>query len=68
MAHVLSSISSFFSRVRKDEKGTQLVETAVWLGLITALAVATVITIGTDVQAVMEAVEAALPTPPAPAP
>lgn len=39
-----------FVRFCRDERGTQLVETAVWIGLITAAVVATVGLIGGDVQ------------------
>jgi len=38
-----------FKRVAKDEKGTQLVETAIWLGIVAAASVTIFTTIGTDV-------------------
>lgn len=42
MPKIISNISGLFARLAKDEDGTQLVETAIWLGIISA---ATVISI-----------------------
>ncbi|WP_448207809.1 Flp family type IVb pilin [Azospirillum sp. sgz302134] len=49
MAKITKTIQGSFARFARDERGTQLVETAVWIGLITAAVVATVSTIGTEV-------------------
>ncbi|WP_448207810.1 Flp family type IVb pilin [Azospirillum sp. sgz302134] len=49
MNKILNNIRTSFGRFARDERGTQLVETAVWIGLITAAVVATVSTIGTEV-------------------
>ena len=51
-----------FVRFSHDERGTQLVETAVWIGLITALVVATVDLIGGDVTTSLSAVHTAFVT------
>ncbi len=51
----------FFSRLSRDERGTQLVETAVWIGLITAAVIVTVQTLGTEVGVALNKVAALLP-------
>lgn len=60
MSKFISPISHLFSRVREDEKGTQLVETAIWLGIITAGAVAAVVAIAPQVTAALTRVQTAL--------
>ncbi|MBP2293770.1 Flp family type IVb pilin [Azospirillum rugosum] len=67
MNKVIANIHSSFARFARDERGTQLVETAVWIGLITALVVGTVTAIGTDVQNALTTVSNAF-NPAAPAP
>lgn len=62
MAKYLSKIAPFASRLLKDERGTQLVETAVWIGLITALVVLTIQTMGGHVATIMESVTTSLGT------
>ncbi|HYH17750.1 MAG TPA: hypothetical protein VD995_03950 [Azospirillum sp.] len=60
MAKIFAPIARLISRVEKDENGTQLVETAVWIGLITAAVVGTIALIGPKVLNVFENVNAAM--------
>jgi Flp pilus assembly pilin Flp len=62
MSKFISPISRLFSRVQKDEKGTQLVETAIWLGIISAGAVAAVVAIAPQVTTALTRVQTALGT------
>ncbi|MBP2293769.1 Flp family type IVb pilin [Azospirillum rugosum] len=67
MNKFVNTINASIVRFVADERGTQLVETAVWIGLITALVVGTVTAIGTDVQNALTTVSNAF-NPAAPAP
>ncbi len=52
------SIARLFARLRKNEDGTQLVETAIWLGIISAVVVGAVVTMAPIVQRIFAAVAA----------
>ncbi|MBP2316721.1 Flp family type IVb pilin [Azospirillum soli] len=62
MNNVFIKAYNAFVRFSHDERGTQLVETAVWIGLITALVVATVDLIGGDVSTSLTNVHTAFTT------
>jgi len=50
MSKFFAPAARFVSAIRKNEKGTQLVETAVWIGIISAAVVGTIGFIGTEVS------------------
>ena len=60
MNTIIASIRASFGRFARDERGTQLVETAVWIGLITAAVVTVVSTLGTETTNALTAVSTAL--------
>lgn len=62
MSKFFSPIAQLFSRAQKDEKGTQLVETAIWIGVITGAALAAVIAMQTPVSSVLQRVGEAVAT------
>ncbi len=61
MNKIIANVCSSFGRFVRDERGTQLVETAVWIGLITAAVIVTVQTLGTEVGVALGKVSAVLP-------
>lgn len=60
MNKIVSLSRNFVSRFRKDEKGTQLVETAVWLAIITTTAVTVITAIGPAIEGVMTRIRDAI--------
>jgi Flp pilus assembly pilin Flp len=63
-----SLIVRMFSRLRKNEDGTQLVETAIWLGIISAVTIGAIVAMAPVVEDVFDRVSdamQALLTPPA---
>ncbi|WP_448187744.1 hypothetical protein [Azospirillum sp. sgz301742] len=62
MSKFISPIARLFSRVQKDENGTQLVETAIWIGVISAAALTAVISMQGPVSTVLTRVGTAVGT------
>ncbi len=62
MRDVIAQTKSFVSAFAKDEAGTQLVETAIWIGLITALVIVSVQIIGSEAQTALNTVATTMQT------
>ena len=60
MKALSSQISCLMTRFKKDEDGTQLVETAIWIGMISAAAVGAIAVLGPYVSGVYTNLRAAL--------
>ena len=54
------SIARQFARLRKNEDGTQLVETAIWLGIISTITVGAITAMGPLIQGVYERIRDAI--------
>jgi Flp pilus assembly pilin Flp len=64
MLKLATFISYLASRITKDEKGSQLVETAIWLGLISAVAAGLLTTTGGHIKTILGSINGSLVIPP----